>query len=785
MISRLKPNKFLLGIFFLTLFFNVKAQNNCKEVVGYYPNWQWYDRAQLVNPQTVDYSKYTILEYCFFAPQPDGSINSTDAWADENLLLGQPDWINGGYIPNTSIVDLAHNNNVKILPSIGGWTLSGNFPSIAADPVKRATFAQACVNLIQTYNFDGIDIDWEYPGYTPHGGTSADIVNFTLLLQEIRTAIDNYGNSVGKTMLLTAAVGTAQDKMDDVDWPAVSGLLDIINLMSYDFFGAWDATTNHNAPLTAPTQGNPDFNIEKSVDLLVNAYGVSPNKITVGLAFYGRSVKTNGSATLHGPSNGNTDATTFWEDDGSPLYYNVMNKAHLFTNNWDNNAQVPYLTGNGNLNTFVSYDNERSIGLKAQFIVDNNLRGAIIWEITGDYIETSPGSGIIAGTPLVDTLNNVFCNYTGGGSTGNAPTVSINGNITICSGESTTITASGADSYSWNNGQNTASINVNPTSTTTYTVVGSNNFGTDTETITVTVNPTPSTPSINNSNGTLDAQVIGMNYQWFLNGNPISGATNQTYTPTQAGDYTVQVTSQQGCSNTSNIYTFGAAPTVSIIGNTSICLGDQLTITASGADTYNWNTGDNTASININPTTTTTYSVVGTNNFGNDTETITVIVNTPPNQPSIIQNGSQLTCNTSANAYQWYFNGNPITGTNSQNYTPNQNGNYSVEITDGNGCTANSTDFNYQNVSSSINELENQFIVYPNPTNGVVHIINKNLNIVSLNLIDISGKRIANFGQFNSEKITIDVTPFAKGIYFIQLIDEQNNIKNIKLIHTK
>jgi chitinase len=83
----------------------------------------------------------------------------------------------------------------------------------------------------------------------------------------------------------------------------------------------------------------------------------------------------------------------------------------LFADNWDATAKVPYLTGLNGLNTFVSYDNEQSIELKAQYIVEENLRGAIIWEITGDYIETSPGSGVILGTPLVDKLNHVLCNY--------------------------------------------------------------------------------------------------------------------------------------------------------------------------------------------------------------------------------------------------------------------------------------------------------------------------------------------------------------------------------------
>jgi len=84
----------------------------------------------------------------------------------------------------------------------------------------------------------------------------------------------------------------------------------------------------------------------------------------------------------------------------------------LFNYYWDNVAKVPYLLGKSNASaagTFVSYDNKMSIGMKAQYIKNQNARGTIIWEITGDYLETSLGSGIVRSTPLLDTLNQVFC----------------------------------------------------------------------------------------------------------------------------------------------------------------------------------------------------------------------------------------------------------------------------------------------------------------------------------------------------------------------------------------
>jgi chitinase len=408
----MKKNLLCLFTFFslLVTCFGTQAQP-CKQVIGYYPNWQWYDRAKLVNPATINYSKYTVINYAFFAPQDNGSILTTDAWADENLLLGQINWSTTptSYYPNTSIVDRAHNAGVKIVPSIGGWTLSDKFPAIAADATKRANFAHACIQLCQQYNFDGIDIDWEYPGYTEHLGTTADKQNFTIFLQQIRDSLTTYGTAHNKTMLLTACVGASQSNMSNVEWGNIASVLDYINLMSYDFFGSWDATANHNSPLYAPAQGDANFNLNSALQYLLTHYGVPANKINAGTAFYGRSAKTTGTPALFAPISG-TDAATFSEDEGSPLYYNIAKRFNLFSQQWDSQAQVPYLLGLNGLNTFVSYDNAQSIALKAQYIVNNNLAGAIIWEITGDYLETAIGSGVIADTPLADTLNYVFCN---------------------------------------------------------------------------------------------------------------------------------------------------------------------------------------------------------------------------------------------------------------------------------------------------------------------------------------------------------------------------------------
>jgi chitinase len=108
---------------------------------------------------------------------------------------------------------------------------------MAKSPTSRANFAANCVKLIETYDFDGIDIDWEYPGYAEHNGTPEDTQNYSLLLQEIRTALDALGKKNGRVYGLTAALPCGPDLVDNIQIDVVSKILSELNLMTYDFYG--------------------------------------------------------------------------------------------------------------------------------------------------------------------------------------------------------------------------------------------------------------------------------------------------------------------------------------------------------------------------------------------------------------------------------------------------------------------------------------------------------------------------------------------------------------------
>ena len=108
---------------------------------------------------------------------------------------------------------------------------------MAKNPTGRKNFAANCVKLIETYDFEGIDIDWEYPGYADHMGTPGDKQNYSLFLLEIRNALDALGKKNGRVYGLTAALPCGPANMANIEIDVVSNILTELNLMTYDFYG--------------------------------------------------------------------------------------------------------------------------------------------------------------------------------------------------------------------------------------------------------------------------------------------------------------------------------------------------------------------------------------------------------------------------------------------------------------------------------------------------------------------------------------------------------------------
>jgi len=278
-----------------------------------------------------------------------------------------------------------------------------------------------------------------------------------------------------------------------------------------------------------------------------------------------------------------------------------------------------------------------------------------------------------------------------------APNVVASGTATICEGESTGLTATGASSYTWNNGAGTgANPSVSPGSTTTYTVTGTSGNGcTNTDQVTITVNTSPVVTATGASticegqSASISASGAS-SYSW---NNGAGTGANPTVSPISTTTYTVTGTAANGCTDTDQVtVTVNALPNVVASGAATICEGQSTSLSASGAVSFTWNNGAGTgANPTVSPASTTTYTVTGMAANGcTNTDQVSVTVNPLPSTPTISNSGALTFCDggsvllssseTAGNTWS-----NSAT-TNAINVTAS--GSYSVTYTDANGCSA-------------------------------------------------------------------------------------------------
>ena len=273
---------------------------------------------------------------------------------------------------------------------------------------------------------------------------------------------------------------------------------------------------------------------------------------------------------------------------------------------------------------------------------------------------------------------------------------------TLCSGQNTTLTASGGSTYSWwNTGQTTTNpVMVSPTGTITYTVVGTSAGGcNDTNTVLVTVNTTPTVtatafPStICNGDSTTLTASGGSTYSWWNTGQP-STTNPVTVSPTGTITYTVVGTSASGCDDTNTVVvTVNPTPTVTATASPSaVCVGQSTTLTASGGGTYSWgNTGQpsTTNPVTVSPIANITYTVTETNGFG-CTNTTTVAISVGPalaptiTGPASICSGNTTTLDAGSGYTGYLWSPTPAV---TQTITATTQGVYSVTVTDATGCS--------------------------------------------------------------------------------------------------
>jgi len=397
-----------------------------KQVGAYFTQWGIYGRNYHV--KNIDTSgaaaKLTFINYAFGNVYDDGRCGMVnrpesgngdggDAYADYQKSYDAATSVDGvadvwsqtlkGNFGQLKKLKARH-PNLKVFISLGGWTWSKNFSRFSLTDASRQTLVASCIDIYLKGNlpvgdgaggsgaavgvFDGIDIDWEFPGGggQPYNSvSSADKQNFTLLLAEFRRQLNALTAQTGRQYALTVAIGAGADKIDNTEPAPYAQHLDWINLMSYDYHGGFEpqGPTNfqsnlHVDPNNPATGVVKTYATETAVNKLLGA-GVPASKIVVGIPFYGRGwtgVSSGGTNGLYQPASGPARGTyeAGIEDykvlapRNAPKFYHPVTK-QLWTYNGTE---------------FWSFDDPTVIATKAAYVNNLGLGGLFAWSLDGD-----------------------------------------------------------------------------------------------------------------------------------------------------------------------------------------------------------------------------------------------------------------------------------------------------------------------------------------------------------------------------------------------------------------
>ena len=401
-----------------------KQQETQYRNVMYYGDWSVWGGQDNFFPKDLAADQYTHINFAFLDMDSNGDLLLTDSDAAFGNPVGSGHQWNSpmsGIIPALAALR-EKNPNVKIGVSLGGWSKSGDFSTVAADDSLRAHYVENIMTFLKYTDMDFVDVDWEYPtsvrqpdlvdNKNDEGTPNAkpeDKENYMKLMSDLREALDKQEKEVGKTYELSTAIhGTKERIQEQMDVKRLFEIVDFANLMTYDLNGAWGDTSGHQTALYT----NPDDPLGYSIDAVVDfllGQNVPSEKIVIGAAFYSRgwdTVEKGDDPTQPGlfqkaeltnqdadfsPSRGaDNEVPTIVGDGGRKggiwSYRNFDQlKAQIpdLTEYWDDIAQAPYFYSESTKD-FYTFDNVRSVQKKAEYVRKHQLGGVISWMASQD-----------------------------------------------------------------------------------------------------------------------------------------------------------------------------------------------------------------------------------------------------------------------------------------------------------------------------------------------------------------------------------------------------------------
>nr|XP_012154543.1 PREDICTED: probable chitinase 3 isoform X2 [Megachile rotundata] len=372
------------------------------KMICYFTNWAWYrQEGGKFLPEDIDTDLCTHVLYGFAVL--DGSqmiIKSHDPWADiDNKFYER--------------VAALKSKGVKVLMAIGGWNDSagGKYSRLVNSPSIRRRFIENVIQFIEKYEFEGLDLDWEYPvcwQVDCNKGPASDKEAFASFVKELSEEFRPKG------LLLSAAVSPSKRVIDaGYDVPVLAKYFDWISVMTYDYHGQWDKKTGHVAPLyPLPSDWEPTFNANFSLNYWIEK-GAPPNKLVMGVPLYGQSfsLADRNQRGLNVPTYGGGEAGEATRARGFLSYYEICERT--LKRGWtvveDKKRRIGPYAYKGD--QWVSFDDAKQVQLKAELIKDLGLAGGMVWALDLDDFKNRCGC---EPSPLLRTLNRVLRNYPDG-----------------------------------------------------------------------------------------------------------------------------------------------------------------------------------------------------------------------------------------------------------------------------------------------------------------------------------------------------------------------------------
>lgn len=292
------------------------------------------------------------------------------------------------------------NSSLKVLIGIGGGDdrdVGYVFSHMAASLDRRKKFVNSVIDFVNRYNFDGVDMDWEFPADPGYNGRPQDRKNFVELIRDLRGALQPIGK------ILTSAIPpgfVVNDHNKGYDIPQLFPLLDYLHIMTYNMRGPWDPTIDVHTPLRSRDKNN-HYNIKDALGWF-DQHGIPKEKLIVGLAFYGHVFYLK-DPSKHNPGDPVKPNSPEYDTlDYRETCQKIQNDG--WTREYDKIGEAPYAYKG---DQWVGYDDVQSLTVKIKFVKEKGYGGVMIWAIDQD--DNKGDCGILKAliTTVSDQMNKI------------------------------------------------------------------------------------------------------------------------------------------------------------------------------------------------------------------------------------------------------------------------------------------------------------------------------------------------------------------------------------------